>query len=233
MILYIKHIAIEGPDTLGAYFASRGFAAQEVDLSRGERLPESLDNIEAVICLGGPMNVYQEDAYPFLRQEDVFIKKALQQELPFLGICLGSQLLAKACGAKVGKSPVKEVGWFPVTITPDGRQDPLFRNTDGPLEVFQWHEDMFQVPTQGRLLAASPGCPHQAFRVGKNAYGLQFHIEVSACAIEAWIREYWKVDDARSLARGKEMLDRPQEIKRRFDQQAKIIYNNFLSIMNS
>ena len=160
MILYIKHIPIEGPDTLGEYFSSRGFRPQEVDLSRGDRLPKNFDGIEAVVCLGGPMNVYEEDKYPFLK-----------------------------------------------------------------------HEDMFQVPAQGELLAASAGCPHQAFRVGTNAYGLQFHIEITDTTIENWIKEYWQVDDARSVLRGKEMLDRPQELKRRFDQQAKIIYNNFLNIM--
>src|SRR5262245_3600054 len=114
MIIYLQHIDIEGPDTLGEYFAQRGFESKIIELYRGEPLPDSLDGVEAVVCFGGPMNVDEERLYPFLKPEIDFIKKVVKAGIPYLGLCLGSQLLAKACGAKVIKSPVKEVGFSTV-----------------------------------------------------------------------------------------------------------------------
>ncbi|MBF0122716.1 MAG: hypothetical protein HQL21_04830 [Candidatus Omnitrophica bacterium] len=96
MILFIKHVDIEGPETLGSFFVKQGFELGVVDLHRGQKLPATLDGIDAVISLGGPMNVYEEAEHPFLKDEDVFLKKVLRAKVPFLGICLGAQLLAKA-----------------------------------------------------------------------------------------------------------------------------------------
>src|SRR3990167_5149044 len=110
MILFIKHIDIEGPETLQPVFESHGFQCQIIDLSLGDLLPEDFSDLEAVVVLGGPMNVYEEDKYPFLKMENVFIQKILQKKIPYLGICLGSQLLAKAAGAKVTSSAVEEIG---------------------------------------------------------------------------------------------------------------------------
>ena len=91
MIIFIKNITIEGPETLGDFFYKEGFKDKTVDLSRGERLPSDLSQVDAVVCLGGPMNVYEEDKYAFLKEEDIFIKRILSEEIPFLGICLGAQ----------------------------------------------------------------------------------------------------------------------------------------------
>ena len=146
MILFIQNIPIEGPETIGDFFAENGFESKIVDLQSAEQLPDSLEGIEAVVCFGGPMNVYEEDKYPFLRGEDGFIKKVLEKEVPFLGICLGSQLLAKAVGAEVVKSPQEERGFFNVFLTECGKKDPLFSGLKGTLGVFQWHGDMFNIP---------------------------------------------------------------------------------------
>jgi GMP synthase-like glutamine amidotransferase len=149
-------------------------------------LPGDLSEIEGVVSLGGPMNVYEEKEFPFLKEEDIFIKEAVKKEIPFLGICLGSQLIAKACGARVRKSPVKEVGWFKVALEPTVEDDPLFEGLAGSLEVFQWHEDTFDIPSGGVLLAKGGDCPHQAFRIGRSVYGIQFHIEVTERIIADW-----------------------------------------------
>lgn len=109
MILFIKHINIEGPETLGEFFKCRGHEIKMIELGADELLPDNLNNIKAVISLGGPMNVYEEDKCPFLKEEVQFIQKIVSEEVPFLGVCLGSQLLAKACGAKVEKSLQKEI----------------------------------------------------------------------------------------------------------------------------
>ena len=125
MILIIKHIDIEGPGTLGDFLDSQGEACCTLELGAGEPLPVDAKAYKAVVVLGGPMNVYEEDRYPFLKSENEFIQKVLRQEIPFLGICLGAQLLAKAAGAQVVRSPVKEIGWYRVEFTPEGRKDPL------------------------------------------------------------------------------------------------------------
>jgi GMP synthase-like glutamine amidotransferase len=136
------------------------------------------------------MNVYEEDLYPFLREEDLFIKEAIQRGKHILGICLGSQLIAKALGAKVSKAPVKEIGWYDVSLTKIGSQDLLFSNLPKTFSVFQWHGDTFEIPKGGKLLATANSVPHQAFRYGDNTYGLQFHLEVTEEMIHEWMESY-------------------------------------------
>ena len=190
MILFIKHVEIEGPETLGAYFEKQGFVLSVVNLHQGDQLPADLNDIDAVVSLGGPMNVYEEEKYPFLKDEDIFLKKVLEQDVPFLGICLGSQLLAKAAGGSVVRSLQQEVGWFDITLRQKGIEDPLLAGLPAVMEVYQWHGDMCVVPPKGVHLAFSDRCPVQAFRVGIKAYGLQFHAEITDKSIEEWSRDY-------------------------------------------
>jgi GMP synthase (glutamine-hydrolysing) len=233
MILFLKHIGIEGPETICDFFKKKKFQMKELELQKGDPLPSDLKNIEAVVSLGGPMNVYEEEKYPFLAAEDKFIKKVLKEEIPFLGVCLGSQLLSKAAGSSVGKSPVKEVGFFGVDLTKQGEHDPLFHGLKNKFEVYQWHEDMFEIPKNGKLLASSPNCPHQAFRYGRNAYGLQFHVEITDKTIIDWTDEYFKSGDAFLLGKRNDMLKRYQEIKETFHKNSDTIYENFLTIMQA
>jgi len=226
MFLIVKHIDIEGPGTFGDFLNERGIPFTTIELGAGQKLPANLDGIKAVVVLGGPMNVDEEHLHPFLKAENAFIQRVLREEVPYLGICLGSQLLAKAAGAKVVKSPVKEIGWYTVTLTAHGKEDPLFDGflEDGP--IYHWHGDMFHIPANGRLLATAGGCPHQALRVGKNAYGLQFHVEVTDRSIREWCDEY-KGDNARS------MMDDYWKYKAAFDRQARTLYGNFLEIAHA
>src|SRR3990167_988911 len=136
MILIIKHIDIEGPGTIEKYFKQKRYALKTVDLHKGDVLPKDLNGIEAVVSLGGPMNVYEEDKFPFLKEEDAFLRKVIREEIPALGICLGSQLIAKASGAKVVKSPVKEVGWFKIDLQKSAQADPLFKGLDQEVDVY-------------------------------------------------------------------------------------------------
>ncbi len=231
MILFIKHIDIEGPGTLGDFFSDRGYITKTIDLGAGDRLPISWDGIKALVILGGPMNVDEEDKYPFLKAEDSFIQEALAQEIPLLGICLGAQLLAKACRASVGKSPQKEIGFFSVELTSAGVHDPLFQGLERKLEVFQWHGDMFQIPKGAEWLASSCGCPHQAMRIGRYAYGLQFHLEITDRSIREWTEEYLDQGDTTLIAQRQKMVDDYQNKKERFKDVADKIYENFLKII--
>ncbi len=232
MIYFIKHIDIEGPGTFGTFLKRKKIDYKVIDLGAGEPLPQMSDNIDAVIILGGPMNVYEEDKYSFLKAENEFIKKVLVKRIPFMGICLGSQLLSKACGATVVKSPVKEVGFFKVVLTRDGANDALFKGMDKEIDIYHWHEDMFNIPSGGKLLVTSDGCPHQAFCVAEVAYGLQFHVEVTDVSINEWAEEYIKSHADRKKEMDKMMRDYRNK-KEIFNKTADILYNNFLQIVNS
>ncbi|MFA5118536.1 MAG: type 1 glutamine amidotransferase [Candidatus Omnitrophota bacterium] len=230
MIIAVKHIDIEGPGSIGSFLTDTARSFSVIDLSKGEVLPVNLSAIEAVISLGGPMNVYEDNKFPFLKGEDAFIKEILKKGIPFLGICLGSQLLAKAAEAKVGNSPQKEIGFSEVRFTEAGRRDALFKDLPFDLKVFQWHEDMFEIPKGGVLLASSEKCPHQAFRVGKNAYGLQFHIEVTPAIVDSWIDAYAKNKQQPVFTK---IRNEFRENKASFDAHANILYRNFLNIIRS
>jgi GMP synthase-like glutamine amidotransferase len=188
-VLIVKHVDIEGPGLIELCLKQRTIPYRVICLETGDPLPKP-DAFTHIVLLGGPMNVYEEDRYPFLRGEDLFIKEAIQRGKHILGICLGAQLIAKALGATVTKSPVKEIGWCEVSLTEEGSKDPLLGVLTKAFPVFQWHEDTFEIPKWGTRLATSAAVPNQAFRYGDNAYGLQFHLEVTPEMIRDWTDEY-------------------------------------------
>jgi len=193
-VLMLKHINIEGGGTIEDYLISNKWEIDRRELQNGDAVPPKLD-YDAIIILGGPMNVYEEDKYPFLKDEDKLIKEAIKKEIPTLGICLGAQLIAKASGAKVTKNIVrqvhqKEIGWYKVKLTDTGKKDTMFKGLGESFDVFQWHGDTFEIPEKGSLLATAELCTNQALRVGKNIYGLQFHLEVTEDMIYEWIDTY-------------------------------------------
>jgi len=189
-VLIIKHIDVEGPGLIEYCLKQEQIPYQIVNLEEASvRLPK-IDDLSHIVILGGPMNAYEEDRYPFLKGEDLFIKEAIQRGKRILGICLGAQLIAKALGAKVFKAPLKEIGWYEISLTNTGSMDPFFSQLPPTFSVFEWHEDTFEIPKAGKLIATSGLVPHQAFRYGENAYGLQFHIEVTKEMIQEWMRAY-------------------------------------------
>ncbi|MEK6590981.1 MAG: type 1 glutamine amidotransferase [Nitrospinota bacterium] len=188
-VLMLKHINVEGGGTIEDYLLSNGWEIDRRELQDGGEIPLKLP-YDAILILGGPMNVYEEDRYPFLRDEDRLIKDAIKKEIPTLGICLGAQLIAKAAGAKVTKNKIKEIGWYKVNLTEAGKKDPVFKGIGENFDVFQWHGDTFGIPEQGTLLTTAELCTNQALKVGKNIYGLQFHMEVTEDMIYKWIDTY-------------------------------------------
>lgn len=225
-LLVVKHVEQEGPGYIAELFAADGWEIQITDLSCGAVLPHDLDDIGGIVIMGGPMNVYEEEAHPFLKDEESFVRRALIDEVPVLGICLGAQLLAKTCGARITRSLKREIGWFTVTKTQEGLKDPLFRGNPQRMTVFQWHEDTFDVPDDGVLLATGRVCRNQAFRVGPNAYGIQFHIEVTPEMVEAWMRDEKGIDVNKIIRDGRKILES-------FSDQGKRIITNFKKIVES
>jgi GMP synthase (glutamine-hydrolysing) len=217
-VVIIMHIQSEGPGSLGDYLEKRGAGLDFVRLYAGDKLPE-ISDCDAIVSLGGPMNVDDEDKYPFLAHETGFLRRAFEAKKPVLGICLGAQMIAKAAGARVVKSPQKEVGWSNIDLTEEGAADPIFKDLPHKLEVLQWHEDMFEIPNGGKLLAESKDCPHQALRYA-NAVGLQFHVEVTKEILADWFAG--SPDNDKILARY-------DEVKSKLIPDAEKIFNNFVN----
>ena len=191
MFLVLQHIECEYLGTIEDYMRSRDMDYKYINLYAREDVPvDRLDEYEGIIVLGGPMNVYEEDKYPFLKDEDILLKKAIEKDMPVLGICLGAQLLAKAMGAKVTRGQKKEIGWYELNITEEGKRDRIFKEFPETMTVFQWHGDTFEIPHGASWLASSALFPHQAFRIKNNIYGLQFHLEVTEEMIREWVDEY-------------------------------------------
>jgi GMP synthase-like glutamine amidotransferase len=220
-VIIIQHLATEGPGTIAKFFYKMGQKFEIIRLYQDELLPSDFNGISGVVIMGGSMNVYEEDQYPFLKAEDEFIRRILKIKIPLLGICLGAQLLAKACGAKVEKAPIEEIGFFEVTLTPEGKKDTLFKGMDTHLTVFHWHTDSFQIPEGGVLLAKGKLCENQAFRIGKNAYGIQFHPELTQEMLKTWVEEEKLTN----------VLNDYYFYQKIYNQQAEQLYTNFLSLL--
>lgn len=188
--LVLQHIECEDLGTIADAMSKRGIGYKYVRLFDGERVPADTSRYTGIVILGGPMNVYEEDKYPYLKDEDILIKKAVRNDMPVLGICLGGQLIAKAAGARVHKGTKKEIGWYKLRLTEESRQDKVFNALPHELSVFQWHGDTFDIPEGATRLAGSELFPNQAYRIGSRIYGLQFHLEVTKEMINQWIAEY-------------------------------------------
>ena len=184
-VLVLQHIACEPPGAYEDVLRARGAEIERVELDEGEPLPDGHE-IDAIVCMGGPMSATDDDALPWLAEEKTFIADAVRRGVPFWGVCLGVQLLAASLGARVYPGPAPEVGVLPVELTDEAKSDPVFSELPLSFLTLQWHGDTFDLPTGAVRLAGSPAYPNQAFRYGDAAYGVQFHIEVSAELAREW-----------------------------------------------
>jgi GMP synthase (glutamine-hydrolysing) len=153
-----------------------------------EPLPDP-STYTAIIALGGTQHSYEEQEYPYLAQEKIWLRQVIKQDIPYLGICLGSQILADTLGGQTRPHTMTEIGFFDVSLTDLGQQDPLFSGLPGYQKVFHWHEDTFELPADAILLATHTNTKNQAFRYGRRAYGLQYHIELDEDTLNFWLYE--------------------------------------------
>jgi GMP synthase (glutamine-hydrolysing) len=186
----LQHVAHEGPGLIGPALAERGHPVTVVRLDLGADLPDEPD-LAGVVAMGGPMGVHDTDEYPWLVPERSLLASVAAAGKPVLGVCLGAQQLAAALGAEVTTGARPEVGPGHVDLTPAGRLDPVFGPEYGGLAdttvpCVHWHQDTFSLPDGATHLAATRAYPHQAFRWGPRAYGLQFHVEVDSELARAW-----------------------------------------------
>lgn len=176
--------------TIAGALKRENIGVESVCTFQGQGVPRDIDKYDGLIVMGGPMGVYEQDRHPHLRDEIRLIEQALRAEKPILGVCLGSQLLAAALGAKVYPGPQKEIGWFPVTLTDAAMKDPLWAGVPRRFTTMIWHGDIFELPKGAVSLASSELTEQQAFRHGNNAYGILFHMEVTQPMIGDWVTTF-------------------------------------------
>lgn len=175
-IHYLQHVPFENLAFIERWVESRGHSLSVTQLFADEPLP-SVGLMDWLIVLGGPMNIYEEDRYPWLAREKRFIGESVKSGKIILGICLGAQLIADVLGAQVTKNTHREIGWFPVEATSDAAGEDLHNFFPHRFMAFHWHGDTFGIPAGAVRLARSEGCENQAFAYGDRVLGLQFHLE--------------------------------------------------------
>ena len=226
--LVLQHINIEHPGIFLNFMKEDRIQIDTVELDENEKIPK-LENYDAMIVMGGPMDTWQEETYPWLKIEKEAIYNFVSvQNKPFLGLCLGAQLLSEAIGGKVKKMKTPEIGVMDVSIT---NNNSLFKGLEKNLKVLQWHSyESYDLPPDTTLLAKSPLCQVQAFSKGK-AFGLQFHVEQTNDTVPQWacVPEYKtaleKTLGSNALTKFKKDVEQNLSL---FNSSAKIIYKNFI-----
>lgn len=181
-LLALRHVCFEDLGAFEAPLAAAGYAIRYCDAGVDD--PASCGDPDLLAVLGGPIGAYEDDLYPYLAGEIAIIAARLKAGRPTLGICLGAQLMARALGARVYPGRAKEIGWLPLTLTPEG--ETLLAPLAGHA-VLHWHGDTFDLPDGAANLGATPDCDHQAFTYGRHALAFQFHPEAQPQGFERWL----------------------------------------------
>jgi GMP synthase (glutamine-hydrolysing) len=187
-VLAVIHGEAVRAGVFGEAVEERGHRLEEWSLAWERPLPRPLDDYRAVLIFGGAMHADQDDRHPWLRDENMFLRRLFDLGVPMLGVCLGAQLLAKAAHAPVFPASEPEVGWYDVELTPAAKDDPVLGGLPRRFEAFQWHYYAHGLPAGAEELARNSICT-QAFRLGERAWGVQFHPEVTLQQVEQWIAE--------------------------------------------
>ena len=184
-IQVLQHAAYEGPGEIGAWALTRGHVVTITHLYRGDALP-ALRDFDALVILGGEMNIYDDRDWPWLKAERAFVATTLRANKPSVGICLGAQLISDALGGRVTQNPEFEIGWLPVEWTAEASAE--YAGLRGSSTVLHWHGDTFSLPEGAMRLAASEGCSEQGFVIPGICLGLQFHIEVDPALVALYVK---------------------------------------------
>ncbi len=182
---WLQHAEHEDLGCIAPWLAARSHTVTCSRLQRGEPAPKP-EAYDWLIVMGGPMNIYEHAAYPWLVAEKQSIRAGLNAGKRVLGICLGAQLVADQLGGPVTRNAEVEVGWHPVTLAPAARKDAAFKGFPDSFNAFHWHGDTFALPLDSQPLMQSAACANQAFSHGANVAGIQFHLEVTAANARDW-----------------------------------------------
>ena len=210
---YLQHVPFEDAANIAVWATRRGHRVTVTRLDRDEPLPAQ-DAFDALTVMGGPMNIDQHDAYPWLVREKEFLRATIDRGAAVLGVCLGAQLISEVLGGTVTQNRQKEIGWFPVTWTEAAAGTPIFGGLPRQTIAFHWHGDTFSIPPGAVHLAASAGCDHQAFQYGQRVVGLQFHWDYTAGSVETMIRNCGdELIDAPGIQKPAEMVPCPARFR--------------------
>ncbi len=231
--LIFQHIACEHPGVFRRFFAKDGIATTAIQLDEGDKIPD-LSDFDALMVMGGPMDVWQEDQHPWLGQEKAAIRHAvLELKMPYMGLCLGHQLLAQAFGGTVGPSRQPEIGIMAVSLSEAGIKSPFFKGLNPTQKCLQWHSaEVTRLPEGVEVLATSPACKVQAMSYGTHAFSMQYHVELEEDTVPNWgaIPEY---QSALENALGANALPRFEAEAganiEEFNAAARVLYENFLT----
>tara|TARA_Y100000590_G_scaffold148257_1_gene170336 strand:- start:147 stop:857 length:711 start_codon:yes stop_codon:yes gene_type:complete len=229
--LVLQHINIEHPGIFLDFMKNDKIHIDTIELDEGEKIPK-LDSYDAMIVMGGPMDTWQEEAYPWLKTEKEEIHKFVSvMKKPFLGLCLGAQLLSEAVGGKVRKMKTPEIGVMDISIT---NTSSIFSGMNKNLKVLQWHSyEVCDLPQSTNLLASSPLCGVQAFSFG-NSFGLQFHVEQTNETVPQWacVPEYKSALEKTLGSNALEKFRKEVEANlKMFNSSARTIYDNFKKVI--
>ncbi len=230
-VLTIINIADDPTGYVGELLEEHGITYEVIDAT-AKPLPDPTV-YDAMIVFGGPQNANEDDKYPYLLQEKIVLRKAVEQEIPILGICLGGQLLAATLGGMVKKHTLTEIGFSEVQCTDEGRNDPLYAGLAGQQMVYQWHEDTFALPSEAVRLATSEKTENQAFRYGHSAYGIQYHIELTPTMLDAWLHEpslKQELVSTRGSDEYERIISERSQYHSLYKEHTRVMFENFLRI---
>ena len=236
--IVLQHIKIEDPGYIKDLMLADGWNLTTIELDEGDKIPKNLNEFDAMLCMGGPMDTWMEKKFPWLIEERLRIKEfVLDMEKPFLGFCLGCQLLGEVVGGQVVKSSVPEIGILDISFSEDKKQDKLFSSFPDKIKALQWHSYEVKNIEKNKnvtLLASSSSTKYQIFKYKKHAYGIQFHIEVKNNTVSDWgcVPEY-KSALEKQLGKGAlEKFDKEAKINiAAMNQYSSILYKNFKEII--
>jgi len=230
-VLALQFIWDDPPGYLGEIMQEHDILCEVVKVEEAP-VPDPT-GYDAFIAMGGPQHVGANDKYPYLPAVEAAICKAVEGDIPYLGLCLGGQLLAHALGASVTRHHMAEIGFSRIELTGEGKNDPLFQGLPGYQQVIHWHEDTFDLPRSAVQLATGTITHNQAFRFGPRAYGIQYHIELTPGMLDVWLH-YPEYRQEIVTALGVEAADKFVSDRSRlypiFREHTRIMFENFLRI---
>lgn len=235
-LLVLQHLDCEHPGQLRQYLRQDGIEWTAVELDEGETIP-ALEDYDVLWVMGGPMDVWDVDENPWLVTEKQAIRRWVRDlKNPYLGLCLGHQLLADALGGTCGPQAVPEIGVLDVELTAEGQTDPLFKGMPVKQKALQWHSVRVAQPPEGAvILASSDSCPIQAMRIGENAWSMQYHVEVEPDTVANWGEiEAYRTSLERTLGKGalETMKADADANMTGFVDNAEKLYRNFMTAIS-
>lgn len=207
---YLQHVPFEGLGSIEPWLMTAGYEITNTRLFEAGKLPGVDEKIDLLIVMGGPMSVNDENEFPWLPEEKRFVRNAVENGKPVLGICLGAQLIASAMGAKVFPNALKEIGWYPIEGASPA--DSAVFGFPPSIEVFHWHGETFGLPPGATLLASSSACENQAFQLGDSVIGMQFHLETTPASARALVSNCGdELVEGEYIQTAQDILSAPQE----------------------